>query len=41
VIDDARKQELTWTDASGQRRRATLPMVVFSVRPALNGAPAA
>jgi hypothetical protein len=33
VIDDRHKQELTWTDAEGTRRRATLPLIVFS-RPA-------
>ena len=30
VIDDAHKQELSWMDAEGTRRRATLPLVVFS-----------
>src|ERR1035438_2660675 len=30
VIDDRRKQELSWVDAEGTRRRATLPLVIFS-----------
>ena len=30
VIDDAQKQELTWVDSEGTRRRATLPLVIFS-----------
>lgn len=30
VIDDRQKQELTWTDAEGKRRRATLPLIIFS-----------
>jgi Protein of unknown function (DUF3375) len=34
VIDDRHKQELTWIDAEGRRRRATLPLIVFS-RPAV------
>jgi hypothetical protein len=32
-IDDSQKEEMTWTDAAGTRRRATLPLIVFS-RPA-------
>jgi hypothetical protein len=34
VIDDRNKQVLSWQDASGNRRRATLPLIVFS-RPAV------
>ena len=34
VIDDRHKQELTWTDAEGTHRRATLPLIVFSRPPA-------
>jgi hypothetical protein len=30
VIDDRHKQELSWVDSAGTRRRATLPLVVFS-----------
>ena len=30
VIDDQTKQELSWVDAGGVRRRATLPLVIFS-----------
>ena len=30
VIDDGQKQELWWVDAQGTRRRATLPLVIFS-----------
>jgi hypothetical protein len=30
VIDDMHKQELSWVDSEGTRRRATLPMVIFS-----------
>ncbi|MCU1235192.1 MAG: hypothetical protein JWP63_3159 [Candidatus Solibacter sp.] len=33
VIDDRHKQELSWMDAEGKRRKATLPLIVFS-RPA-------
>jgi hypothetical protein len=30
VIDDRHKQELSWEDAEGNRRRATLPLIIFS-----------
>jgi hypothetical protein len=30
VIDDRNKQELSWVDSEGRRRRATLPLVIFS-----------
>jgi flagellar motility protein MotE (MotC chaperone) len=30
VIDDRHKQELSWSDAAGRMRRATLPLVIFS-----------
>jgi hypothetical protein len=30
VIDDGTKQELSWVDSAGTRRRATLPLVIFS-----------
>ena len=30
VIDDTHKQELSWVDSEGTRRRATLPLVIFS-----------
>ena len=30
VIDDQNKQELSWVDSEGTRRRATLPLVIFS-----------
>ncbi len=30
VIDDTHKQELSWVDAGGTRRQATLPLVIFS-----------
>ena len=30
VIDDQNKQELSWVDSGGRRRRATLPLVIFS-----------
>jgi hypothetical protein len=30
VIDDQNKQELSWVDSEGKRRRATLPLVIFS-----------
>jgi len=36
VIDDGNKQELWWTDAAGARRRATMPLVVFSARASWN-----
>jgi hypothetical protein len=29
IIDDARRQTLTWTDDEGRLRQGTLPMVVF------------
>jgi hypothetical protein len=29
IIDDGRRQTLTWTDADGTHRQGTLPMVVF------------
>jgi hypothetical protein len=36
VIDDREKQDLSWTDAAGTWRRATMPLVVFNARPAWN-----
>jgi flagellar motility protein MotE (MotC chaperone) len=36
VIDDRHKQGLSWTDAAGTRRRATMPLVVFNGRPSWN-----
>ena len=30
AIDDHAKQTLEWTDESGMRRQATLPLVIFS-----------
>ena len=33
LFDDARTQTLAWTDETGRRRRATLPLVIFN-RPA-------
>ena len=30
VIDDGQKQELSWVDAEGTRRSATLPLVIFT-----------
>ena len=37
VIDDGSKQELSWIDAAGTRRQATMPLVVFSRHPSGNG----
>jgi hypothetical protein len=41
LIDDGRTQTLSWTDPAGSRRRATLPLVIFSRagRPAGSAAP--
>jgi len=35
VIDDTGAQTFAWTDETGRRRQATLPLVVFNQRPAL------
>jgi hypothetical protein len=39
VIDDRNQQELWWTDAAGTRRRATLPLIVFSAHASWNARP--
>jgi hypothetical protein len=36
VIDDQNKQVLSWTDAAGTRRRATMPLIVFNARASWN-----
>jgi hypothetical protein len=32
IIDDRQKQTLCWTDGDGNRRQATLPLVIFTRR---------
>jgi hypothetical protein len=36
VIDDRDKQQISWTDAAGTRRRATMPLVIFNARASWN-----
>jgi hypothetical protein len=32
LIDDTSTQTLVWTDSNGQKRQATLPLVIFNQR---------
>ena len=32
VIDDERTEHIDWTDSGGRRRRASLPLVIFTLR---------